>query len=474
MPILYNRVLAISQYTVLDGLQASYVDFDIAAATRLVLTGAGAFNNVTAKISGQIRNVGLLTIDSLTLSGTGAFVNAGYVDDKLGVQLGALASDILAIRNLPGAVWTLGTNSALQGSAFSWFNNLGRLQVFQGAVAAISVTLIQRGVLAVDGYFGATGATRLFGAVTGAGSARFAKVDLINADLSIATWGADSARVIGHVVTSSAVLDVTQFTLVDGGVLNVSGYGAVLAEDATFAGHGKLSITGSAVVSDLTLTSGVSLDNSGSVSIAGGSVVAKLDGHGDVAIRNLAGASWTDGVGGAYFDTQGSGGSATFYNSGDYTSAFQSGTDFNLAVVNDGIFRETSAKGDYGKIVFERALSGHGAVEVGYGEVKVNAAVGAGQTFDFSTADAPALLRINDVQEFAGAISGFGRAGLFDNQIVVDTTKWACETYVAGVGGGSLMFTDGAHEIALRFVGDYKIDKFHLAVMNNMSTITYG
>ena len=152
------------------------------------------------------------------------------------------------------------------------------------------------------------------------------------------------------------------------------------------------------------------------------------------------------------------------------------GAAFGLSVVNNGLMQGTA---NYTAMVFESEISGTGSIDVGLDEVTLNAGVSSGQTlqFVFDTRETdPPTLTINDVQEFAGLISGFDQNGATVDQLVVNTATWAFQDFVPNSGGtgGALMFSSGGAETAVNLVGAYAASGFHAAVAGTQTTITYS
>jgi hypothetical protein len=84
-----------------------------------------------------------------------------------------------------------------------------------------------------------------------------------------------------------------------------------------------------------------------------------------------------------------------------------------------------------------------------------------------------AKLTLNDGQQFSGLITGFDQNGATDDQIVANTTTWHYQDFVASVGGGSLVFSDGSADAYVDLSGSYQPNGFLPVMSSNQTTITY-
>ena len=132
----------------------------------------------------------------------------------------------------------------------------------------------------------------------------------------------------------------------------------------------------------------------------------------------------------------------------------------------------------YPSLKFASTIAGSGTIEVSPGTVTLDGAVVAAQTLDFTTGAGGAApsLTLNDVQDFAATITRFDQHGATDDALVVDTSLWGYQDFVANSGGtgGALMFSNGSAETAVNLTGTYEPNLFHAVVSGSQTTITYG
>ncbi len=85
-------------------------------------------------------------------------------------------------------------------------------------------------------------------------------------------------------------------------------------------------------------------------------------------------------------------------------------------------------------------------------------------------------LTLNDVQDFAGLVSGFDQNGATDDRILVNTATWTYQDFVPNSEGtgGALMFSDGSAETAVTLLGSCIASGFHAAITGSQTAITYS
>ena len=493
-----------------DDVAADDAVFDIAAQTRLVLFGDDAFTGVTQTGAGQIRARGPLAIDDgLTLTGGAALVNAAAATQNGGLlTLGTSDDDAALVRNLPGATWTLTDGAGMAGAGDDRFVNLGDLrQSGADATSVIGAAFYNRGSVEVEGELEFTSdVTRLFGAVEGAGKVQTGVAALIGGAIACAAFTATTLRVLGDATVTATKLTADRLVLVDA-KLEVSGDGSALAAQ-TIVGEGEIDFAGTARLGGeqapfdpqlhaspgavLTIDGDIEVVNSGDLSlIHAGTDIGMLDiasGEltlsGGAHILNLAGATWTDG--GGYSTIQDDGGAQSLFdNQGTFVENMYGRIGH---VHNDGLMKlgpgflqypdPPDAPRRHPDLVFTSAVDGAGEIDVGSGRVTLQGAVAKEQTLAFTAeaGDAPAILMLSDLAEFAATIAGFAQDGASQDSLVADTSVWTYERFApdAGASGGALMFSDAAAMASVHLAGVYDPAKFHAAVSGAQTTITYG
>ena len=127
-------------------------------------------------------------------------------------------------------------------------------------------------------------------------------------------------------------------------------------------------------------------------------------------------------------------------------------------------------------LAFGDAVTGNGAMDVGWGSVIFGGSVASGQTVDFngSIPQATPTLILNDLADFAGTITNFARDGALTDEIEVGGA-WSYQDFAPNSDntGGALMFTNGSAEAAVNLTGTYDPLGFHAAVSGSTTTITY-
>ena len=492
-------------YTVYDDdVLADDAVFNIGAGSRLVLLGDDQLLNSTLAMQGVLRVRGPLEVDGLTIEDTAYLVNNATITQTGSVALGASADDVAVVRNLPGATWqATGSVTLSQTGANSRFVNLG-LFAQGGADDTLTVgaNFISRGAVQGDGTIDFQGATRLFGAL----SALTVNADATFLDgAAISTTGtfeAQSLIVRGDVTATSANVLTTLIAsflcadvhLQSGARLLFQGEKNVDLDNIT--GNGEIDFAGtSRLTADiLTLAGDIKLVNAGVLSPFPGyvydanayvTITGAPRNGGQVEIDNLAGATWLDAITETTFDGDGTG-NVFFHNSGTFeengVAGATLGTTFNIDVINDGLFGADNSVGDgstHNGFAFNNAVTGTGTVDVGLDSVTFNGSVGGEQTIAFTSTpsgSAAPTLTINDVRDFAATISGFDQNGATDDRIVVDTTNWTYQDFVANAAGagGALMFADGAEQTSVSLTGAYNPAGFHATVSGSTTTIAYS
>ena len=217
---------------------------------------------------------------------------------------------------------------------------------------------------------------------------------------------------IGAVVLQSATLDYTETTTGKSFLPNMRGTGTVRVD-------------GVAELGEITMSGNVELDNAGTINADGGSpgqppgsgIVAEPGLSGDIVIKNLAGAIWSDMA--VVPDDYGAdilpelSGMAAFVNDGTLIGG-GGGTVFVMDLQNNGI-GEVAPTVANSELVLDENVSGTGTFELDKNAmVTTDLNVGSGQTFNFvddPTATSPSTLTVGDITDFAGTISGFDMGG---------------------------------------------------------------
>jgi hypothetical protein len=466
-----------------DDFVADDVLFNLFSEAMLVLVGADVLNGDTLAMSGQLRALGPVEIDNgLTLENAVTFVNASELTQNGGEALiGASSSDTVSIRNLPGATWDIEANASLVGAASAKFVNFGDFeQTGNQETNVIDVAFYDFGRIEAAGTLQFKGQTRLFGVVDGPGAVDVGDVALIGAKIGVATFDVSgTADVYGRVVCAS---DATfgEIVLHDGRLVlsgEASWGSESLGKSSDITGAGALIVTGSAAAGSFEMSGDISLINAGAITIGqqgdtGNVVTAGAAGPGNIVIRNLPGATWTDlGLREEFLPHSGS---AEFVNLGTFVDSTRLYTGFSIPVVNYGLM-EVAAPPLGGALIFDAPITGQGTIDIGGTYVFTNHVVGAGQTFVFNApppGGVDASLDIDDMLQFYGQISEFG----VQDKIQVNTGAWAFKDFEPNAGGtgGLLVFTDGAAEKDIRMLGQYDPARFETSVTNVVTAITYA
>ncbi len=490
-----NQTLDITKYTVFDDVVFDFVVFDIQAETRGVLIGLSAMEDDTVALFGQLRNRGILDLETTAFQDASRFVNAETVNQNGNVSLigaGGVDDDVVVVRNL--GTWTLegATQITTQtaGPIVSRFVNLGTLADATNGDNVMQAPLISRGTVDVEGAFTFEGAVRLLaGGVEGAGAATFGTVLFDRDVISVESVSGYAVRMLGDVTTSSTDIVFNSLTLAGGATFEVKGFDTSLILK-TIGGVGEVNVEGLATIFNIALTGDVTFVNSSEVYSGmapqtsfhpdpdAAFISAAPNALGAIEIHNMAGASWTAHDSTTFYAVNGAA-NASFVNDGSFENASAYATTFSMAVVNNGSIAGNpfATSAPYGGFVFDDAISGDGTIEIGDDAVTVNGAVAAGQSFLFEGANTDAgspTLTINDVQDFAGTVSGLGGFSTYDH-IAVNTSEFALQSFQADTGdaGGSLVFSNGTSSAYIHLLGSFDPTRFFVAKDGDTTTIEY-
>ena len=483
-----------------DDFIADDVIFNNNAA--LILTGDDVLNGGAFEGTGHVRNyVGLAIDGALTMQDTSRLVNLREVSQNSDIVTSA-TTDMVTIHNGVGATWTLanGAGIAPVGASLS-FTNAGNFDLAADDVSTVGGNFRSVGSLDLNGgSLTLTGTNvNVLGAVNGPGTLDFVNGLMTGATI---TGGADvtftALRIKGVVTSDGDFGEAGGAVNMRHGTLDLTGSGTTLAAD--FSGAGAIHLSGSQTVEELSLSSrplgALSLTNAGTVNLTG---FATSGGAGvDVAMNpynahtvtltNASGATWNNAPadGGPVSFTSSNAANAIFDNEGTFQNTSAVETDVSVSFVNNGTVLDANAaaysllNGQNNGFVFNDAISGTGTIQFA-DSVTTNAAVSAGQTFDFldpASGLGTATLYVNDVQDFAATISGFDAQPQANDAVVFNTNGLTFEGYTPDslnpTSGGSLMFTDGTHQYAVAMTGSYAANDFTASTLNNQTTITYG
>lgn len=495
-----RTIVPIAAYSVDDNVIESDDLFNIALGATLVLLGGDALTDDAVEGLGRVSVRGPTTIDDgLALTGSTLFVDMISVSQDGGdLLLGQSASDAVTARNMADAVWALADGASIKGAGSSQFVNLGLLeQTGDAGPSTIDANFYDRGgTIQVDGTleFASPGLVNRFIHDTfsgpgllelGQGTGVDAQAVLVGSTLSTASVFLVNARIVDNVTVSSATVSIGYVNLSAGSDLILTNSDAQIeGASPELIGKGTVSLMGDDTVETsgiFSLVGDVTFDNFGYLKFASNltgesnlvsSEIDAISWSGDqITIENGVGATWNEQGDFGVIVGEGSG-AATFHNDGTFIAGTTNSTFFAISVVNNGLVTGGSS------LAFDDALTGTGTVEIGDADVATNAPVVSTQTFEFSAAPSGAFdptLRLLDVAEFSGLVTGYDQGGATNDQIVVKTTQWAFQDFVANSGGtgGSLMFSNGAAETAVNLSGAYDPTGFHATTSGFLTTITY-
>jgi hypothetical protein len=494
----------ITGYTVDDNVNSSDDLFNLAMGSIFALLGADVLSDDAIGGPGVVRVRGTATIDdSLLLSGAALFVDVnGVTQNDAVVDLGLSAEDAVTARNLGGATWTLLNGAGITSAGASEFVNRGLLHEAAGD-STIDANFYDRGgEIEIDGTlnFASPGDVDRFVDDTIAGTGAFVVDDfavLAGSTVSTSTTDLWNARIVGEVTISSPNVGIYNIVnLAAGSDLTLTNATANLnAFDISsneIIGAGTIDLEGNDNVysyENFNLIGAVTFVNSGD-STFDGSIARTVTGFelyanswaGDqIVVENGAGATWVEQGSNGFFVNLG-GGMASFDNYGVFIDQTYLGARFDMSVVNDGVFEGPASKSPPGigaGLEFDDSVTGTGTIEIGVDNVTAYALIGGGQTLEFvpvQMAGASPTLTLDDVQQFSGLVAGFDQGGVTNDQLLLNTSTWTYQDFVANAGGtgGSLEFSDGAAETAVNLTGSYTPSGFHAAVNGATTTITYS
>ena len=488
-----NKTLEITSYTPFSDDVFEFVIFDIHAETRAVLVGLSAMQDDTVALFGQLRNLGVLDLETVKFQNASRFVNVDTVNQNGDVSLigdGGADDDVVVVRNL--GTWTLEAQTQIttqtSGPVVSRFVNLGTLADADNGDNVMQAPLISRGTVDVEGAFTFEGAARLLlGGVEGAGAATFGSVLFDRNSISVASVSADAVRMLGDVTTSATNIAFDNLTLAGGATFEVKGFDTSLILK-TVAGRGEINVEGVATILSMSITGDITFVNSSEVNsgIAPTSSVnpdpdaafisAAPNAFGAIEIHNMAHAAWTVHDTTTFSAVNGAA-NVSFVNDGSFENASTGATTFSMAVVNNGSIAGNpfATSGPYGGFIFDDAISGDGTIQLQGDAVTVNGSVAAGQSFVFEEANAAAgavALTLNDVQDFSGTISGFSAA---THLLTVNTSEFALQSFQASVDGGALVFSNasGTASASVQLLGSFDSTRFFVSKSGDTTTIEY-
>jgi len=518
----------VNGYTVDDNIFSSDDLFDMSAGATFVLLGLDSLTDDSFEGPGLARARGEITIyGALTLTDSATFVNAfavfqnsgalnlngstirnlsGWTFDSsysyypaisasAGSQIvnlgefqengGELSLNNSTMRNLGNGTWTLSDNAEISASGSSQFVNLGELD--ETGDSSINGSFYDReGTLEIDGvlqinFYGSPSITDRFtnDTITGIGDFELFYGVLNGATVSTETTFLQNVRIAGNVGIFSGDVTLDDLSLGAGSDLSLRIEGANVTLADQISGGGEIDILGDDSVSGpATLVGAVTLENMGNSTFNGNSSLSTKPwtGH-EVTIENNTAATWTStGSNSVFEQSAGAAGSSVFINNGTFVDS--GGVTFDIAVMNDDVMQVNSPNLEHAlnsTLVFNNSINGTGQIDVGPGGVWFDDAVGSGQivNLDYTPGSIEPTLTIANPNLFAGTIAGFDQSGA-DEQMLFGTSTWTYQDYVAGNGGGALMFTNGSSEAAVDLSGSYDPSGFHASVIGAKTIITYS
>ena len=447
--------------------------------------------------------------DGLTLADTVTLINASTVTQNGDtLVLGQSPSDSAIVRNAVGASWILAAKAGIGGAGSSAFVNLGLLEARAGPCVVDANFYDRGGTIQVDQAggkgvlgqltFASPGDVNRFvdDKIAGPGGFALDGGVLIGSSISTGSTDLTVARAVGNVTISSAVVQIDDLSLAAGSVVTFTNPVGELELGARIGGVGEIYVNGPRTVridgtgdDDASLLAGgVTFSNSGQTDFYGYDVANPIDSAGfslntrplngaTVTIENQAGATWTDLGNSSVYQQLGQGGNSLFVNDGTFVANSSYNNEaFDIPLQNNGLviagFDELIGLGFDDTFAINAALSGSGAIYLGFVDARVADAVGAGQTLDFvtsGTASSHPSLEIDRPDLFATTISGFG----LDDQLEVNPA-WSFVDYVPSNGGtdGALLFSDGASQASIHLNGSYDPAGFSVAA-TNFTVVTY-
>jgi hypothetical protein len=480
--------------------------FNVFAAASLLL-GNDILTDDAISMSGLARFRAPSTInDGLTLDDTVTLVNASVLTQNGDLTLGQSASDAATVRNIAGATWNLANGADITGAGSSQFVNLGTLEQTAGA-STIDANFYDRGgTIEANGTldFASPGYVNRFvdDQIEGSGTFELNGGALVGADVSTSSVDLVSARTIGDVTVSSASVTIRSLNIEAGSVVSLTNPAAGVEMGFGYiSGAGEIDIKGNDGVAlgifgfDVFLEGSVTFANFGNTTFTAGMLLGNVVSNltvipaagEQITIENEFGATWRASGTQATIEQSGGSGTSLFINDGTFLEIaggeFASGINmfFGMNVENNGLMSTSTSTnsslnfGDAsGTSTIDASVSGIGTIDVvHFGSVSFGGSVGSGQSVNFTGAGG--TVTIDQPQLFAATISDFDPGGATNGQLVVNTTTWQFQDFVANSdnSGGLLMFSNGSTETAVNLTGTYDPLGFHAAVSGGSTTITY-
>jgi len=486
------KIVDISGYMVEDDALLSDDYFDMAQGSTLALLGSNSFIDDAVYGPGRISVQGDLDVDDgLYVDGGTVIANSKTLFLSSGdLFLGDNPNDAATLRNLAGATLSLDDDTAILGGNASDLVNFGTLEQNSGE-SLIDATFYDRG-----GTIEANGTLELAspgdvnrivnGQITGSGlfyaddRVVFAGSNTLTTDENILA----DVRVVGDMSVTSTATAVDYLNLGGGAVVSFQSTQGEVSFEGEIVGEGTIEIkaTEDVVISNASLLGDVTFVNDAKTEFTGdqGSsflFAARSWTDDQVTIENGAGASWIDVGVGSTFAARG--GTTAFENYGAFIESTTGGATFNMAVQNfgtmEGVAGILSTDDQSANLVFNGALTGTGTVEVAAYNVVVDSSVSADEKLNFDSVPsgyASPTLILNDVQDFAATIYGFGDG----DQIELNSPTWRFQGFDPNIDntGGQLMLTNASGaEMAIQLQSTYNLTSVHATTSGDTTTI-YG
>ena len=246
-----------------DDIIADDTLFNIYADARLVLSGDDQFGSDTIAMEGQLNTVTFVNTDAVTQNS--GDVRIAHSDD-----------DTTTVRNVTGATWSLGHNTAIRGAWSSKFVNLGQIEQISGS-SKINTNFYDRGgtiqvngtldfstrtnsgfsgfdnrfiddTIEGPGTIKLSGGFQIAGPVSQGGINRYEV--LIGTSISTAAVELIDVRTVGNVTISSSTIDIARLNLGAGSVLALTNPTASVNLGGEIIGGGEIDINAADMTKD--------------------------------------------------------------------------------------------------------------------------------------------------------------------------------------------------------------------------------